>query len=109
MSEKALDKHGRWRSVSKCFRCSPEEDEMIRFNVRLSGLTKQEYLVRRSLEKEITVVGSPRLQKALKDEVIELIFELKRLECRDKVTPELIEKAEMILDIYNKVGEKTSL
>ena len=108
MSEKALDKHGRWRSVSKCFRCSPEEDEMIRFNVRLSGLTKQEYLVSRSLEKEITVIGGPRLQKALKDEVTALIFELKRLKCKDEVSPELIEKSETILDMYIKVGENAN-
>ena len=42
------------------FRVSPEEDELLETAVRLSGLTKQEYIIRRLQEKEIVVVGNPK-------------------------------------------------
>lgn len=38
--------------------------------MRLSGLTKQDYIIRRLQEKEIVVVGNPRVYKALKSEGI---------------------------------------
>ena len=47
MSAKNRDSQGRWRNKTVAFRVSPEEDELIETLVRLSGLTKQEYIVRR--------------------------------------------------------------
>ena len=44
MSEKARDSKGRWRSVSVCFRVSPEEIAFINSLVKLSGLTKDKQL-----------------------------------------------------------------
>ena len=52
MSAKNLDNHNRWRSKTIAFRVSPEENEQIEIAVRLSGLTKQDYITRRLLEKE---------------------------------------------------------
>ena len=66
MSVKVLDRQGRWRNKIVAFRVSPEEDEQLEIAVRLSGLTKQDYIVRRLQEKEIVVVGNPRVYKALK-------------------------------------------
>ena len=43
--EKALDRQGRWRSKTVAFRVSPEENNQIEIKVRLSGLTKQDYIV----------------------------------------------------------------
>ena len=59
MSVKVLDRQGRWRNKIVAFRVSPEEDEQLEIAVRLSGLTKQDYIVRRLQEKEIVVVGNP--------------------------------------------------
>ena len=42
------------------FRVSPEEDEQIEAAVRLSGLTKQDYITRRLLCREVVVQGNPR-------------------------------------------------
>ena len=56
MSAKNRDSRGRWRNKTVAFRVSPEEDELIETLVRLSGLTKQEYIVR-AAGKEIVVVG----------------------------------------------------
>ncbi len=69
MSEKVLDRQGRWRNKTVAFRVSPEEDEIIKSAVRLSGLTKQEYIIRRLQEKDVIVQGNPRVYKALKDEM----------------------------------------
>ena len=45
MSEKVLDAHGRWRNITVAFRVSPEEDEQIERLVKLTGLTKQDYIM----------------------------------------------------------------
>lgn len=49
MSLKNMDNKNRWRSKTVGFRVSPEEDAQIETAVRLSGLTKQDYITRRLL------------------------------------------------------------
>ena len=49
MSAKNLDNCNRWRNKTVAFRVSPEENERIDKAVRLSGLTKQDYITRRLL------------------------------------------------------------
>ena len=44
MSAKNRDNHNRWRNKTVAFRVSPEEDEQIERFVKLSGLTKQDYI-----------------------------------------------------------------
>ena len=55
MSEKVLDAHGRWRNITVAFRVSPEEDEQIERLVKLTGLTKQDYIMRRLTEQDVVV------------------------------------------------------
>ena len=64
MSHKNRDEHNRWRNKTVAFRVSPEEDEQLEIFVKLSGLTKQDYITRRLLEKEVVVQGNPRVYKA---------------------------------------------
>ena len=52
--EKSLDSHGRWRNKIVAFRVSEEEARIIDDKVSLSGLTKQEYIIRRLCEKKMT-------------------------------------------------------
>ena len=80
MSAKNCDKHNRWRNVVVTFRVSPEENKSINMHVKLSGLTKQEYLCRRCQEKDIVVVGNPRVYKALKEELASLHLHLLNIE-----------------------------
>ncbi len=96
MSAKTLDRKGRWRNKTVAFRVSPEEDEQIETAVRLSGLTKQDYIIKRLQEKEIVVVGNPRVYKALKNELARVIVELKRIEAGWNVSDELLETIELI-------------
>lgn len=45
MSAKNKDMQGRYRSKVIAFRVSPQEDEVLNAKVKLSGLTKQDYLI----------------------------------------------------------------
>ena len=65
--EKNLDSKGRWRNKIVAFRVSPEEAEQIDACVRLSGLSKQDYITKRLTDREIVVQGNPRVYKALRN------------------------------------------
>lgn len=69
MTKKALDQKNRWRSKTVAFRVSPEEWEEISRLVRLSGMTKQEYILHRLQNKQLTVQANPRVRKALQEEL----------------------------------------
>ena len=99
MSEKAKDPHGRWRSVTVAFRLSPEESALLNDLVRLSGLTKQEYLARRVLKKEVVVQGNPRVYKALKTYMERIFLELQRLEKVSEAEPEFAELLRFIVTV----------
>ena len=49
MSAKNMDNHNRRRNITVAFRVSPEEDRQIEMAVKLTGLTKQDYITRRLL------------------------------------------------------------
>ena len=57
MSLKNRDEHNRWRNKTVAFRVSPEEDAQIEVAVKLTGLTKQDYIIRRLLCKDVVVQG----------------------------------------------------
>ena len=44
MSEKKLDKHGRWRCKAENFRLSPEEDELLEAEAELLELEEEDEL-----------------------------------------------------------------
>ena len=80
MSAKALDTKGRLRGKIVSFRCSEEENPALDVAVQLPGLTKQDYIISRVLQRDIVVQPNPRVYKALKDR-LELVFtELKKNE-----------------------------
>ena len=80
MSAKNLDKHNRWRNKTVAFRVSPEEDDQIETAVKLTGLTKQDYIIRRPLCRDVVVQGNPRVYKALRDQLAAVLDELRRIE-----------------------------
>ena len=80
MSAKNLDSKGRFRARTIGFRVSPEEDQLINSAVALSGLTKQDYIVKRLLCRDVVVQGNPRVYKALKNQLAEVLSELQRIE-----------------------------
>ena len=96
MSAKNLDRHNRWRNKTVAFRVSPDEDREIETAVRLSGLTKQDYITRRLLCRDVVVQGNPRIFKALKTELATVLTELKRIEAGNRVDEELLNVIELI-------------
>ena len=88
------------------FRVSPEEDELLETAVRLSGLTKQDYIIRRLQEKEVVVTGNPRVYKALKNELAKVLNELKCLKKGDNVPEDLLEVIRLITITMNGMKEE---
>ncbi|MBC1419341.1 mobilization protein [Listeria fleischmannii] len=82
---------------------SPEENEHLNKLVKLSGLTKQEYLIHRILKEEITVNYSPRVFKAFRNQINEFNELLKNAQSIDKETAELIAYT---IDLLQKFREE---
>ena len=80
MSAKSLDSKGRFRGKIVSFRCSEEENAALDMAVQLSGLTKQDYIISRVLQRDIVVQPNPRVYKALKDRLELVLAELKKSE-----------------------------
>lgn len=108
MSMKNLDRHNRWRNKTVAFRVSPEEDEQLEIFVKLSGLTKQDYIIRRLLERDVVVQGNPRVYKALRDELAAVLGELRRIEAGQGVRDELLDTIQMIATIMNGMQEEAA-
>ena len=104
--EKKLDAKGRWRNKTTSFMMSPEEREDLDTRVRLSGLTKQEYMVRRLLERDVVVQPSSRIFKALRDQMTEILEELKRIENGANIDDELLATIKTVAETYNGLEEK---
>ena len=105
MSPKNLDRHNRWRNITVAFRVSPEEDEQIETAVRLSGLTKQDYITRRLMCREVVVQGNPRVYKALRNEFAAVLVELQRIEAGGGVDGELLDTIRLIASIMDGMRE----
>lgn len=101
MSLKNLDNKGRWRNKTVAFRISPEENEQLERFVRLSGLTKQDYITRRLLCRDVVVQGNPRVYKALRDQFATVLEELRRIDSGSAVDGDLMDTITMIAVIMD--------
>lgn len=106
MSAKNMDNHNRFRSRQVAFRLSPEEADLLDTYVKLSGLTKQEYITRRILDKDVIVRGNPRVFKALRSNMEAILAELKRIDSGSDMEYELIDNIEFIIQLmYGMQGD----
>lgn len=101
MSEKNCDSKGRFRSLTIAFRVSPEENQQIERMVRLSGLTKQNYLTSNMLHHSITVVGNTRVFKGLRVQMEAVYDELSRLSSASEISDELFDLIKTIASIVD--------
>ena len=99
--DKNLDCKGRWRNKTVAFRVSEEEAKLIDTQVALSGLTKQDYIIRRLQCRDVVVQGNPRVCKALRNQMADIYEELKRLERCSEANDELLYTIQMIAEIMN--------
>ena len=102
MSAKVLDTKGRFRGKIVSFRCSEEENAALDVAVQLSGLTKQDYIISRVLQRDIVVQPNPRVYKALKDRLELLLTELKKSE-EAATNSDLLETINLIVVTLNGI------
>jgi len=96
MSLKSMDNKGRWRNKTVAFRVSPEEDARIETAVRLSGLTKQDYIIRRLQCFDVVVQGNPRVYKALRNQLASVLEELHRIASGEQVDDDLLDTIQLL-------------
>ena len=108
MAEKRRDERNRWRNKTVAFRVSPEEDALLESFVRLSGLTKQDYIARRLLAREVVVQGNPRVYKALREQLGRVLEELRRIESGAGVDADLLAVIRMIAQILDGMRDSAA-
>lgn len=106
MSEKNLDHKGRFRSKTVAFRVSPEEWRQFEIAVKVSGLTKQNYLINRISERDIVVQGNPRVYKALRNQLNDVLVELERIEGLIDGFDEILETINLITTTLQGLKEE---
>ncbi|MBQ7372646.1 MAG: hypothetical protein IJW67_12340 [Blautia sp.] len=106
MSAKNLDQKGRWRNKTVAFRVSPEEDALIESAVRITGLTKQDYITRRLTEMDVVVQGNPKVFRGLKLEMQQILTELKRIGSGKDVDGDLLIRIDLIASVMEGMKEE---
>lgn len=91
-----IPSHNRFRSQTIAFRVSPEEDKQINIAVSLSGMTKQDYITYKLLDRTINVKASCKVHRAVYDRLTEVIEQLKRLNDGRKIDDELMDNISLI-------------
>ena len=106
MSAKNMDHQGRWRSVTVAFRVSPEEDKLIESAVRMVGLTKQDYIIKKLTDRSVIVQGNPKVYRGLLLEMRSLLEELKRINSGDTVNEDILTRINLIASIMGEMREE---
>ena len=107
MSAKNLDQRGRFRNKIVAFRVSPEEDALIESAVSMSGLTKQDFIIKRLQEREVVVQGNPKVYKALKSELKNVLDNLVRIEAGNEVDKDLLDTINLIASIMDGMKDES--
>ena len=104
--DKSLDNKGRWRNVIISFRMSPQERDDLNVRVKLSWLTKQDYIIKRLSERDIVVQPNTRVYKALRNQMAEILEELKRIDNVAGIDSDLLDIIQITVQTYNGLAEK---
>ncbi len=101
-----MDKQGRWRNKTVSFRMSNEEVTLLNNLVLLSGLTKQDYIIKRLLCKDVVVVGNMRVYKALKNYMEQIFTEMKKLSTMQEIDDVTLSTIQFIGQILQGMKEE---
>lgn len=104
--DKTLDNKGRWRNVIVSFRMSSEERDDLNVRVKLSGLTKQDYIIKRLSERDVIVQPNTRVYKALRNQMAEILTELKRINNGADIDSDLLDIIQIMTQTCNGLAEK---
>ena len=106
MSAKELGQAQPLEKQGRIFPGLPEEDAQIETLVKLTGLTKQDYIIRRLLVGMWWCRAIRRFTKALRDQLSAVLDELRRIEAGQSVSDELLDTIRMITTIMNGMQEE---
>lgn len=106
MSAKNNDMQGRFRKIVVAFRVSQEKSDVINRMVALSGLTKQDYLIRCTSNTDIVVQGNPYVYRSLKYELNHFIDEFKQLENLEEIELDDLIVLRRVLEIIIAMHDK---
>lgn len=93
---KHYENYERERNVFVGFRVTPEENEQINKAVALSGLLKREYCYLKCTNRDVVVQGNPRVYKALKIQLNEVLNELRRIESGGEISETLLDNIRLV-------------
>lgn len=105
MSKKKLDAQGRFRSKTIAFHVSPEEYKTIEELAKLHGVCKREYLVCCATRQVISVTGNPRVFKALRTTMEDILAQFKLITNASDISPDLVERLRYATDLYVRLAK----
>ena len=76
------------------------------FAVSLSGMTKQDYITYKLLDRTINVKASCKVHRAVYDRLTEVLEQLKRLNNGNEIDDELLENIKLITNIIEGLYQK---
>ncbi len=89
------------RNVLISFRMLPQEANNLNQQVALSGLTKQDYIIKCLLEREVRVVCGRKVAREMQEVLEALLEELQYLEEGVVPSAEIMEPLKNVLEILN--------
>ena len=85
---------------------SEEENRILDRKVALSGMTKQDYITYKLLDRTINVKASCKVHRAVYDRLTEVLEQLKRLNNGNEIDDELLENIKLITNIIEGLYQK---
>ena len=85
---------------------SQQERDDLNVRVKLSGLTKQDYIIKRLSERDVIVQQNTRVYKALRNQMADILTELKRINNGADIDSDLLDIIQITTQTYNGLEEK---
>ena len=101
-----MDKKNRWRNVMIGFRMSPEEAAELNVKVSLSGLSKQDYLIKSCLQQEMRIVCGRKVAREMQMYLETILEELQSLEEGEILDEEVLIPLKHVLEILETEDEQ---
>lgn len=98
------EEKNRKRSLIVNFRMSPEERKGLDERIYLSGLKKQDYMIRSVLHQRIVVVGNQRMFEKFVAELEKIRTELKRINENSEMKVDMLIPLRTICEILEGLG-----
>ena len=97
----ACPNDARLRNKTMAFRCTPEEYELVTRMAEACGMSKQDYIMAKLTDTEITVVSNPRTQKAMRGWIESLTADVRRENQTGRLSEHLQDQLTIVLKYFN--------